>query len=220
MGVYDVLFQRMHGLNRIVTRYHHKVCGIHIDRYACGAQAIQEAAQHLRGFRACFNGKVRVQAVGIFGQLAAGILHDVIARMRRILGNNANVGGYDIRAQLLGHVQNALGGFNQLGVELRIAKALAQVAADGGNNQAVIAHLRHKLFLHGGGNGFNGQQTMTAMGLNAGCAQLTGNIQRFSPGLAEGIQHNADGESRHKSIAPLQVVGIYFDMEARIPAAG
>ena len=67
---------------------------------------------------------------GVLRQLEAGVLHDFITFVLRIVGDHADVGGDDISPQLFCKLQNPLGAFDVFLIVLRIEKSVAQVAAD------------------------------------------------------------------------------------------
>ena len=117
--------------------------------------------------------------------------------MGLVVGHHADVGGDHVGLQVLGQVQDALGLLDEGRVLLRVIKAMAQVAAQGGDHQAVVLDSFQKLpaALHGQGCG--GQVVKRGTDLHALGPQGLGLIQGGVYVGAEGIQHDADGKRIH-----------------------
>ena len=86
---------------------------------------------------------------------------------------------------------------NQLRIQLRIAKAPAQIAAQGGNHQTVILYHGQKIPALLAGELFGGHFAPGGVHLHALCPQLRRRGQRFRHGLAEGIRYDANGKMIH-----------------------
>ena len=127
----------MYGCHRIISRDHNQVGRIQVNAHAARtAQRIQEIFERFGCFGTCLNGKMRADGVGIRGELSAGFLHDTVALMGRIGGNHADMRGDNARLHVLGQIQNALGFFDELRIERRIAEAVPQIPADCGKAQS------------------------------------------------------------------------------------
>ena len=92
------------------------LAGVKIHGDAGGVQAVQKFAQREGDVRPCLDGEMSVHAVRIAGKLAAGLLHHMVALRGAVERNDADVGRHDVRAELLGQIQNALGALDEIAV--------------------------------------------------------------------------------------------------------
>ena len=160
-------------------------------------QPVQEGAQGGGKLGAGFHGEAGFHLVRVGGQFAAGVLNDGVMGILRVLGHHADVGGDDVGFQHLGQIHDHLGTADQLGIQLGVGKAPAQVAAQGGNHQAVILHHVQEILALLAHQVFGGHFALGGVHLNALGPQLAGQLQGLREGLAEGIQYNTDGKSAH-----------------------
>ena len=104
----DVVLEIINRLNGIVTRNHYKVCRVKVDTYAAGAERIEEVTENRCSFGACFNRKMRVDAICILCQLCASLLHNFISFMIFVCRNNTDMCCYNIGAKLFCKHHSAL----------------------------------------------------------------------------------------------------------------
>ena len=78
-----------------------------------------------------------------------------------------DMGGDDIGFQFLGEVHDQLGTADQFRIQFRIGKAAAQIAAQGGNHQAVILHHIQEIFAFLAHQVFGGHFAPGGVHLNA-----------------------------------------------------
>ena len=194
----DIFFQRMHSGYRVVPIDHHQISRVQIDGYAGRMKTVQKTAQHRGRFRTGLHSKMSAQRVGVTGQFAAGVLHDAVAGMFFIRRHHADMRGHNVSLHFQRNIQNALGFFHQRRVQLRVAEALAQIAAQGGEAHAMILdHVQNVLALCGGHFSF-GQLGGRSVYLQPFGSQLCGRVYRFGNGFTEGFQNNADGKLIHR----------------------
>ena len=162
VGVDDVVLQVMDSRHGIVPRDHDQVGGVEVHAHALGAaQGVQELFEVGRGLGTRLHGEAGAHRVGVLGQLITGVLHDLVAVMVGILRHHADVGGDDAALQGEGQVHDALGLLDEGGVQLGVAEAVAQVAAEGGEDQAVGFEHTHELGALGGSHVLGGHASAT-----------------------------------------------------------
>ena len=117
--------------------------------------------------------------------------------------HDADVRGHDVRLERHGQIEDALRFFDQIGIQLGIAKSVAQIAAQRGDNQAVILDHLEKFLLRGGrGNALALQRLGGRVNLQSLRAQRLRDVHRLGGGLVEGLQHNANRELAHRHKPP------------------
>jgi hypothetical protein len=140
--------------------------------------------------------------LGMIRQSKAGFLHDSVAGMAGVRGNNADVSGDHISFQVLGQVNNPLGFFDELGIQLLVAEAVAKVAAESGKYQTVILHFPQQVPTGLGGQIFGGVFAVGGVHLNA-VGTHGGSLGNGSASVKpEGLQNDTDGELVHKRFRP------------------
>ena len=198
MCVHNVILQRVDRLNRVVARDHDKVCRIQVDGNALGMEAVKESLQRRCNLRAGLHGEVCLHGVCIRRKLAASILHDCIARVARVVRYNADMRCDHIGLEVLCKVYDAFGFFNELRVQLRVVEAVAEVAAQRRDRQAVILHALQKFAacfcVHILGRHF----ASCCVNLNAGRADCNSFIESRERIGAEAVHQNADRKGIHK----------------------
>ena len=108
------------------------------------------------------------------------------------------MGGDHVGLQLLGQVNDPLGLFNQLGIQFCIAETVTQIAAQRGEDQAVVLHFPQKILAGLGGQVLGGIFAgggihLDTVGAN-GCSLADGGTSVNT----EGFQNDADGELIHR----------------------
>ena len=198
MCVHNVILQRVDRLNRVVARDHDKVCRIKVDRNTLGMEAVKEPLQRRCNLRAGLHGEVCLHGVCIRRKLAASILHDCITRVARVARHNADVRRDHVGLEVLCKVYDAFGFFNELRVQLRVVEAVAEVAAQRRDRQAVILHALQKFAacfcVHILGRHF----AFCCVNLNAGRADCSSFIESRERIGAEAVHQNADRKGIHK----------------------
>ena len=112
-------------------------------------------------------------------------------------GHHADVGGDDAALQGEGQVHDALGLLDELGVQVGVTEAVAQIAAEGGEDQSVGFEHTQELGALGGSHVLGGVLTVGGVHLDALGADLGGLGESLGGGETEGFQHDADGEWIH-----------------------
>ena len=193
----DVILEVMDGHDGIVACDHDEVGGVKVDRHAAAAEAVKEVLQHERGFGARFDSKACAYAVGVLGQLTAGRLHHTVTGVCGIVGHATDVRRDDVRAQLLCQIHDTLGLFDQGGVGVGVGKAVAEIAADSGKDQAVFAHRANNIRAAGGRHIFGRILAFGAIHLQAVHAKGGSVTDRLKGIEAEGFDHSADFKIAH-----------------------
>ena len=88
-------------------------------------------------------------------------------------------------------IDDALGLFDQLGVEVLVAEAAAQIAAEGRNLQVVVLEGSTQVVLEAGSHLFGGELAVGGVDLHAVSPHFGSDSQRFLPRKAERFEHNA-----------------------------
>ena len=200
MGVNDVFLQVMHRLYGIVARNHHEVRGIEIDCYARGAERIEEFPQHCRGLGSRFDGEMRTETVGIGGKLIARLLHDLVALMVLILGNDADVRSNDVCFHLQSKIYYPFGAFHVNFVVLHAHKAVTEVTADRGKLDAVVLCKLQQLAALFGAEVFGCELSARSVHLNTVQAQTARLFDRLVDLLTEGFHNDTYWKLIHNYI--------------------
>ena len=141
---------------------------------------------------------MRLHRVRIGGQLAAGVLHDRIARVRRVGRHDADVRRDHVGLQILREIDNALRALDQIRIQRRVVEAVAEVAAERGNHEAVVLDALQKLAARLGIHVLRRKLALRRINLNALCADSRRLIERGQRIGAEAVHQNADGKRIHR----------------------
>ena len=141
---------------------------------------------------------MRAETVGIFGENAARVLHDLVARMLGIRRNHADVGGHDVRFHFERDFHNALGFGNQFGIQARVAEAHAQIAAQRGEYHAVVLHQMKEIAALRSVHLRAAHFVMARVDLKTLRAELRRRGHRLLNRQTEGFKNNTDREPIHR----------------------
>ena len=119
----------MNRFYRIIAGYHDQVCRIEIHCYAGGIKGIQESTQCFGCFRTCLNREMRIDRIRILRQFTTCVLHDTVTRMLGILRHDTDMRRYDISPEFFSCIQDTLGSFDKIGIELGVSESVAKVSA-------------------------------------------------------------------------------------------
>ena len=200
LSVWDAIWKpgkRPHEV--LITGNHDEVRGVKVDRNTGGVQPVKELTEGDRTLRTGLDRKMRIQGVRVFSQLAAGILHDLIAGMAGIGGNHADVSRNNIGSELNGQIQDPLGFFDQLRVLFRVAEALPEIASESGDRQTVIRDSFLKLRSLFANQIFRAHFTFGSVYLQTLCTDGYSLVKRGRDVAAERIQNDTDRKLIHKS---------------------
>ena len=193
----DVILKGIYRRNGIVSRYHNQICRIEVDGNSTGTKAVKELLEHSRGLGTRLYSEMRADAVGITGKLEASPLHDLIAVNGLVLGNNSDMGGHDVRLQLLCKIEYSLGLLDENGISFRAEEALSKVSAESGKFQAVGLNDIKKLSSLCGSEIFGRIFSLGAIHLNT-CGAYFSSLEDRSFGVgSEGVDDYADREIKH-----------------------
>ena len=213
VGMDDVILQVVNRLHGIVAGDHHEVRRVEVDGHAGGMQAVEEVLERQAGFGAGFDGEVRVETVGIGGQLAARVQQNAEARMLLARGHHADVRGDDAGFKLLRQIQNALGALDQLGILLRIVEAVSKIAAQRGDHEPAILHGVQEIAALLAGQVLGRHFAARGVHLHALRAQTASDVQRLGERFPEGIQNDANRELVHD----FHLIPCIFPYETIVP---
>ena len=69
MGMYDIILEHMHRLNRILTAKHYKVCGVEVDLCALCIDTLEYSAQLDGGFGTGLGREAYADRIAVFTEL-------------------------------------------------------------------------------------------------------------------------------------------------------
>ena len=188
----------------VVARDHGQVCRVEVDAHALAAEAVEERAQGHGLFRAGLDGEAAADLVAVFAHGAAGLLHDGVARVGGVRGDDADVGRDDRAAQVQRQVHDAQGALDLLGVVLGAGEGVAaHVPAQGGDLQAQVADVGLQVPARLGVQRLGRHLAGDGVDLHAVCAKVRGLFEALAQAEAEAVRDDADLHSKDTSLPAL-----------------
>ena len=118
--------------------------------------------------------------------------------MRRVGRHDADVRRDHVGLQILREIDDALRALDQIRIQRRVVEAVAEVAAERGDHEAVVLDALQKLAARLGIHVLRRKLALRRINLNALCADSRRLIERGQRISAEAVHQNADGKRIHR----------------------
>ena len=178
MGMYDIILEHMHRLNRILTAKHYKVCGVEVDLCALCIDTLEYSAQLDGGFG---TGLGR-EAYAVFTELLDAAADVLILGAFRIIRYVTDMCCNDVGIKVACEIHHAHCALDVGGIISVIGKIHTEIGAERGEGQTAIANEAKQVAAVVGSEVFGSK---LALG-NVGLQTLGAHIACTESGILEG----------------------------------
>ena len=182
MGMYDIILEHMHRLNRILTAKHYKVCGVEVDLCALCIDTLEYSAQLDGGFGTGLGREAYADRIAVFTELLDAAADVLILGAFRIIRYVTDMSCNDVGIKVACEIHHAHCALDVGGIISVIGKIHTEIGAERGEGQTAIANEAKQVAAVVGSEVFGSK---LALG-NVGLQTLGAHIACTESGILEG----------------------------------